>query len=227
MILVYAPYGTHPSTKNIKTYSIWQLENIDIVFYKNIVIEYEFIKKITYVALPLFIIITATSFIDHNIKIPQLLLTESPFTTSFSPSPISIYEILSSLWVALFFVISDVLLRMLFWHGRKELRYYFAKGCAEISKYGNNVKRMRYLILSLNSYNKYLQRYLKMQINDNVFSLIANKVLIDENELTNISSTFESDDELSAVKYLSKSIKLSEGQFLVKSRVTVRQIIIE
>lgn len=233
MIVVYAPYGTRPPKKDIKLFGISTpiAPNIDDDrFSTNVVIEYEYIKKITYVALPFFIVLTSASFIDHNIRIPALLLTEYPFTASFSPVPISIYQVLSSLWAALFFVVSGVLLRMLLWLGRKEFRYYFARGCAKIGQHEYGVRQIRYLILALDSYNKYLQRYLKIQINDKVYPLIALQVLADKTELTSIYNTFESNDELYPAQYLSRSQKISlppNEQFLVESKQTVRQTIIE
>jgi hypothetical protein len=159
MVVVYAPYGTRPPRKDVKLLgiSIPIPANIDETFSENIVVEYEYIKKITFVALPFFIVLTATSFVDHNIRIPSLLLTEYPFTASFSPMPISIYEVLSSLWAALFFVVSGVLLRMLFWLGRKEFRYYFARGCAKRSRREYGIRQIRYVMLALDYYNRYLQ----------------------------------------------------------------------
>jgi sporulation protein YlmC with PRC-barrel domain len=238
MVIVYAPYKTRPPRKDIKVSgtAILTTSNIDdSTFSRNVVIEYEYVKKVASIVLPFFIILTAASFVEHDIRIPPLLITEYPLTAPVSLATISISEVLSSSWAALFFVISGVLLRMLFWLGRKEFRYYFARGCAEISQseYGvklTRVKQIRYMMLALDSYNKYLKRYLGIQINDKVYSKVALKFLTDKDELKSISSSFKDNDELHPAEYLSDSQKISlppEEQFLVKGKESVRQIIIE
>jgi hypothetical protein len=48
-----------------------------------------------------------------------------------------------------------------------EYRFYYAKGCCEfISKIGDDVQKMKYLFLLLESYNKYLTRNTKFEIKD-------------------------------------------------------------
>ena len=65
------------------------------------------------------------------------------------------YELLSALWAGLFFTVSGGLLRILFWLGRKDFRYNFARGCAILSKdHKDSPAKLEYLMLSLNSYNK-------------------------------------------------------------------------
>ncbi|MDW3680141.1 MAG: hypothetical protein QOA14_11330, partial [Nitrososphaeraceae archaeon] len=50
---------------------------------------------------------------------------------------------------------------------RKRFRLYFAKGCLSIAKNSNDeVEKMEYLIKGLDSYNSYLKRHIKLEINE-------------------------------------------------------------
>jgi hypothetical protein len=182
-------------------------------FFKNVVLEYRLVKKIIYVALPLFIILTSLSFIQQNITLPFGLLIEN--SSQVRPSPISIYDILSAIWIGLFFTVSGGLLRMLFWLGRKEFRYNFAVGCAEMSQDKEEgqdkeeEQQLEYLLLSLESYNKYLRGLLKLRVNDLIFSNIALIYFDHKDEIKGIAASFKPDADagvLAPMKYLSEQI---------------------
>jgi hypothetical protein len=49
---------------------------------------------------------------------------------------------------------------------RKEYRYYFAKGSFILTTKTDEDKKMKYLDLMLDSYNKYLQRTIKVRIKE-------------------------------------------------------------
>ena len=56
---------------------------------------------------------------------------------------------------------------MAFALSRKRFRLYFAKGCLSISKNSNDeVEKMEFLIKGLNSYNSFLKRHIKLEINE-------------------------------------------------------------
>jgi hypothetical protein len=63
------------------------------------------------------------------------------------------------------------LLRIAFQIVRRRFRFYFAKGCFSIMiQKEEELKKIRYLKLGLDSYNRYLRRRLKYQISDNIIN---------------------------------------------------------
>ncbi len=67
----------------------------------------------------------------------------------------------------LFLTVLAGLLKMVFALSRKRFRLYFAKGCLSVAKNSNyEVEKMEYLIKGLDSYNSYLKRHIKLEINE-------------------------------------------------------------
>jgi len=102
---------------------------------------------------------------------------------------------------------------------KKEFRFYFAKACCKIiSGKNDEVKKMKYLFLLLSSYNKYLQRNLKIEINDikKIYSIILYQ---DTNQqiqiIESICASLEG-DRLKLAKYLSSLQKIPDSEFYIK-----------
>jgi hypothetical protein len=87
-------------------------------------------------------------------------------------SPLMVFSnTLASIAIAAF-------LRLITQNLKREFRFYFAKACCKIiSEKNDEVEKMKYLFLLLSSYNKYLERNVKIEINDfkKIFSIILNK----------------------------------------------------
>lgn len=202
-------------------------------YYKNVVIEYWLVKKILFIAIPLFIILTTSSFADQRIKMPLGLLIDIPIyekSISENYQKEIFYQLLSALWAGLFFTVSGGLLRMLFWLGRKDFRYNFARGCAIISK-GHKDKhfKLEYMMLSLNSYDKFLQRTLRVKINELIYLKIMNVVLNNSDKINAIDSHFDSIDRLFPATELSKDsdLQLADNEFFVKGKVQATELLKE
>jgi cadmium resistance protein CadD (predicted permease) len=81
---------------------------------------------------------------------------------------------------------------MLFWLGRKDFRYNFARGCAIISnEHEDGHTKLEYLILSLNSYDKFLQRTLRVKINELIHLKIMKIALNNSEKIRTINSYFD------------------------------------
>jgi hypothetical protein len=126
--------------------------------FDNAVIEYEFVKKILYIAVPTFLILTvilptATPTIE--------LYSSIKLKTTLEQYGFTIAEIYSVL------VVFAGLLKIILALVRKHFRLYFAKGCLLlISEKKDEVENMNYFVKGLDSYNSYLRRNLHLQIND-------------------------------------------------------------
>lgn len=109
---------------------------------------------------------------------------------------------------------------MAFALSRKRFRLYFAKGCLSISKNSNDeVEKMEFLIKGLNSYNSFLKRHIKLEINEikKIYSKITTLPTKEKIETVNkIIQSFESGDTLEPVRYLSSLKDSTTELFLVE-----------
>jgi hypothetical protein len=190
--LIYPPYSTEKYFKKKSP--------------ENIVMEYEFIKKIMYVLSPWIILGIA-------------LLVVEQFIALSIPGPIlGIFAV--TILVATLSV-GSALIKILLLTVRKEFQLYFAKSCFHIlSKKEDEVEKIKYLKKGLNAYNKYLARQLGLQITGlrQIYSTISSSPAEEQNKLIElISKAFERDNKLEPLVCLSKFMKVPEGeQFLTK-----------
>ena len=87
-----------------------------------------------------------------------------------------------------------------------------------ITQKKNELEKFKYLILLLKSYNKYLERNLKIEIKDieKIYSLILNKQNNERNQtLNNICNMLEK-DRLDLGVYLKSLYNVPESEFYVK-----------
>ena len=120
----------------------------------------------------------------------------------------------------LFLTVLAGLLKMAFALSRKRFRLYFAKGCLSISKNSNDeVEKMEFLIKGLNSYNSFLKRHIKLEINEikKIYSKITTLPTNEKIETVNkIIQSFEYGDTLEPVRYLSSLKDSTTELFLVE-----------
>jgi hypothetical protein len=148
-----------------------------------------------YVGLPLLIIIMLISISTYQ--------PESP-------------NILSILLGGLILIVGATLLRIISTTIRKDFRFHYAKGCFQLlSQNADKAEKIDYIIMALNSYNKYLKRKIKLQISNinNIYSKIIADPLIDESEfIKSLSTAFQSDDNLQPTRTILNFLDIQNSQ---------------
>ncbi len=197
--------------------------------FENAVIEYEFVRHILLVALVMLIIILAFTII-----LPFVYsLFPPPLNTILNPEiinkPVVGQEILPLhviyyLRFYLFIIVLGAFLKLLFAVAKPEFRLYFAKGCFKIIKRKQNeADRMKYLIKGINSYNKYIKRWMNLQMSEltKVYSKISSASQDERGKIIDtLSASFDKgSDNLEPMKILLPFSKLTEEEFLVEQRV--------
>ncbi|HKQ21991.1 MAG TPA: hypothetical protein VJS91_08125 [Nitrososphaeraceae archaeon] len=211
MVLIYPPY---PAPFSIEKYFIKR-------GFESAVSEFELVRKILYVAIPLLIFFTVIDLLrplfEHFVsgEIVSMLTNNIVFYSARG---------------FLFLTVLAGLLKMAFALSRGRFRLYFAKGCLSITKSSNDeVEKMEYLIKGLNSYNSFLKRHIKLGINEikKIYSRIAILPAKEKSDTVNkIINSFESGDTLEPVRYLSslhdsKELFLAEESFEQKIKLQV------
>jgi hypothetical protein len=147
MVTIYPPY---PAPFSIEKYFVKR-------GFESAVSEFDLVRKILYVAVPLLIFFRVIDFLK-----PLFEQFVSDETISLFTQNIIFYSARGFL----FLTVLAGLLKMAFALSRKRFRLYFAKGCLSIVKNSNDeVEKMEFLIKGLNSYNSFLKRHIKLEIN--------------------------------------------------------------
>jgi hypothetical protein len=120
--------------------------------------------------------------------------------------------------MTLFFTVYFTFFSLIYSYIRRDFRFQFAKACMNvIENKKDEVNKIYYLMLGLNSYNKFLKRNLKFQFDD---ALVCSKIISssEKNQSLNlIIESFKDNDKLKPVSCLSNIIKPSDKeQFLVE-----------
>jgi YVTN family beta-propeller protein len=158
VLFLYPPYpAPYPSRKYFENRG-----------FHTAVIEYEYVKKILYVTVPLFIVLTALTtipFIQGQLELPVKSYLSISLKVVLQQPAFRVAQGIA------FFIVFAGLLKLIFAVARKKFRLYYAKGCFEIiNKWEYNkdkkdeVQKMGYVIKGLNSYNLYLHRHLNLHI---------------------------------------------------------------
>ena len=155
------------------------------------VLEYECIKKVLWIAIPLLSIIWPLSIVYSLVvgSIGQYM----PVFIQDADAAQHIKLIRLLLWL----VVGDAgLVKMVSLLMRKEFRFDVARGWVElVSKKKDEVEKMEYLMNGLDSYNKYIRKRLKTSINVfQIYSKIIHSPTDERNEsIRIIAKTFEID----------------------------------
>lgn len=166
--------------------------------FETAVVEYDYVKKILYVAAPLFIIITLVPFFQTQLD-PYVRDYLSVNLDEQLQHPA--FRISQGI---IFLIVFAGSLKLIFAVVRKRFRLYYAIGCFKIIRNWDDrrvqkdeVQKMSYVIKGLDSYNMYLQRHLDLHINDikSIYSKIGRLPLKRKNEaIRKISDIFLSDE---------------------------------
>lgn len=202
MIVIYPPY---PAPYSVEKYFKER-------GYEAAVTEFNFVKKILYVAVPLLIFFTIINLIQ-------------PFLENFFPAkqfitPVTDSIVFYSARGFLFLTVLAGILKMVFALVRKRFRLYYAKGCMALVKKSNDeVEKMGYIIMGLNSYNSYLRRYMNLQMKDikKIYSKLTTLPDKDKDaSIAKIMETFDSGDTLEPLRYLTQYKDSESDIFLVE-----------
>lgn len=180
-----------------------------------LVIEFEIVKKILIVTIPILGVLTVYIFLE--------------VTTSFlhwNTDGLSSDSFFLPVFYLQFLVYDIVIgagLRFLTQIAKKEFRFYLAKGyCIIATKKEDEFEKSRYLSLALESYNKYVRRRSEVEIKD--IKKIYSRFLYADDEEKNqiIKSICESleGDRLKLARYLSSVYKVPETEFFVSESIT-------
>lgn len=188
MVLIYPPY---PAPFSIEKYFVKR-------GFESAVSEFELVRKILYVAIPLLIFFTVIDILK-----PLIEQFVSEDVVAMFTENIVFYSARGFL----FLTVLAGLLKVVFALSRKRFRLYFAKGCLSIAKNSNDeVEKMEYLIKGLDSYNSYLKRHIKLEINEikKIYSKITTLPSKEKSDTVDrIIKSFEFGDSLEPVRYLS------------------------
>ena len=207
-------YGLYPLGFSTKNYFFKR-------GYKNIVREFEIIKKYLVITIPIVLFtLFAIPVIGIKIAIPYFSGTpyfwEITLLIGFFPYSFSIFLLIA--------VIAGSI-RIFIQMARKEFRFYFAKGCCSIIlETEDELEKVKYLFYVLDSYNKYLQRKINFEI-ALIKKTFSKFMCLEINDLNIIiKSVCESleADKLKLARYLIESGKISD-----KENVFVRQSLIQ
>jgi hypothetical protein len=246
ILALYPPYP-FPFSRHIEDY-------FERRGYKTAVMEYELVKKILYVAVPLLIITMIIIYIHDldykccikkNVKIHDKICpqwTRIGGLLGWMPKPVHImteivevhYDGFYFLKLFLFLIVIAASLKVIFAVSRARFRLYFAKGCFNfIEDRKDEVEKMRYFVMGLNSYNSYLRRQIKLEISDlkKIYSRIASSPTSAKDEVINRvckvfqKDMFEFEDyTLEPVRSLYKFLNIPDSQIFLTEEPLVNKL---
>ncbi len=201
--IVVIVYGVYPLIFTAEKY-------IKRQGYQNVVTEFEFIKKILFIGIPIMIILTATDRFFTYLQMNDYLISHYLLLYDFS------FAVLASSIA----VVVSALLRVATQVTKRQFRFYLARGYSIVAANKElDDDKVKYLFLSLDSYNKYLLRKINFGIK-NINKIYSDIIYADAKKKDEIiKSVCESldGDRLNLAIYLSKSYKVPDTeQFFIK-----------
>ena len=169
--------------------------------YSNVVLEYRVLKNFLLILIPLTIL--------NNL----FLILGSPnieLSGYFYNSLLQIL-LLNNVLAAFIRIITQVV--------KKDFRFYFAKGfCKIILDKNDEFEKMKFLFHLLNSYDKYLQRNLKIKINDinKIYSIVLSKDIEERDQITKAICNSLQGNKFNLAKYLSSLQQIPNSEFYIK-----------
>jgi hypothetical protein len=168
-----------------------------------LVLEFELIKKLLLIGI---LILIGTDIIIYlvSLSIPKTIVA-----TAFHAAVLE-FGLGISIGSLLRFVSLSI---------KKEFRFFFVKGCCAILREEKNtLKRTEYLFLALDSYDKYLQRQLKIKI-QGLGKVISNFISCNSEQrneiIESVCKSLEG-DRLQLAAYLSTLFDTSETELFVR-----------
>jgi hypothetical protein len=213
--------------------------------YVNVFFEFEFIKKFLIMSIFLIIILNVYFTFEPSLHLKEFFYIHPKVLTSnakigrpvdpqrkmpLTPEDIFAYTTPWALQMIIGWISFAGFLRIITQSTRREFRFYIAKACSKIiSEKENEFDKMKYLLLLLDSYNKYLHRNIKMRINniEEIYSIIYYKDSNERNQIIeSICGCLESENNiyriLKLAKYLSSIYLIPGSKFYVKESFAQR-----
>jgi hypothetical protein len=149
--------------------------------------------------------------------------------TNTSYVPVYIISPIFYLQVVIAWISFAGFLRIVTQSTKREFRFYFAKACCKIiSEKENEFDKMKYLLLLLDSYNRFLYRNIKMGINsiEEIYSIIYYKDTKERNQIIGLICGCLEDEKLKLAKYLSSIYQIPDSKFYVREPFAQRMKLI-
>ncbi len=179
-----------------------------------IVTEYQYIKKLLTIWIPIFSFTTIFIYGGGN----SYLYSMSQEGGGKHILNLFIYSVIVSLDVQSIIRIGGGLFRIMTQIGKKEFRLYFARGCCMIIlKSEDSLVKMNYLLMALDSYNKYLRRVVHFEIKD-IGKIYSKLLSLEDEEKANIIksvSEFLEGSKLELARYLLRLTKIPETELFI------------
>jgi hypothetical protein len=199
VLLIAIPYGLYALRKKS--------------FKNRMVIEFEYVKNIIVVEISILVAYIVLFRIHMFWQVYHYL-----------PVPY-VWSIFWFLGLSLLYVVPGGLLWIILHLVRKEFRFYFAKACFIMSKEKDDFEKIKYLLMGLNSYNKYLRRKLRLEIEEvkKIYSKFVFAEIAEKREIIkSVCESVEADDLnttniLKLAKYLSTLSKIPETELFVET----------
>ena len=197
--------------------------------FENVIIEYRHLKKILYISIAILgALLISYYYLTFYLYYSGFKRTFD-WTTEQGRFEILLADMRLNINILLFMipiVPVSIIIKLLLEHARKEFRLYYAKGCFKIvsKKDTHELDKLVYFKIGLIWYNKFLKKNINLHINDilKIYSKIITHSPLDENKaLTSISESFDSEDCLKPLRYLSAFIPDTEaGHVLTRDSIT-------
>lgn len=189
--------------------------------FKNIVVEYHYIRDILYVIAPLFILSVLLNSMLLNLIQGMLCCSGQSYESFYTFQSILYSDYLLPFGINLAYSVIGGIIWIAIFFARKDTRFYLAKEYFKtIYNVRNNLSKAKYIVIGIKSYDRYLRRNLNLQIKD--VDKLCSKILIsdppiDQNVvIESMSTAFEDIDKLKPAKNLSKVLDIKKtDKFLV------------
>jgi hypothetical protein len=211
ILLIYPPY---PAPYSIKKYFLKR-------GFSKAVKEYEAVKQVLYVSVPLLIIVTSIMII-HDLR----LQTETTYPFPFEELSIFVRPYIDAFYpirVLLILIVLAGIIKLTLALIRRDFKLYYTRGCFVLLQDARNeAEEMRYFVLGINSYSSYLRRQMSLEINNlkKIYSVIAASREQKDTIMRKLSFLFLSDkkmeqDTLEPLRELSRLLDKPPSEILV------------
>jgi hypothetical protein len=205
IISVLVFYALFPTLISSKRY-------FDRQSFGSLVVEYHLLKRLICIGTPLLVLVLLVFFGQENLEKECFVKSEfkplKPICYSYTVLP------------AITLIVGGSIVRFVSNISKRDFRYYYARGCFQVSQDQNESEKMTYLNRALNSYDKYLKRNLKLQISNTakITSKIISDAAREQYDITaSISHAFLHDNKLKPIEYMLNLMDLKKTEnFLVK-----------
>ena len=196
-------YGLYPIS-----FSARRLSNKN---YANISIEFEFTKKCLFIGVPLLVVLIIISRIFTYFQLNGELLSHH----------FILYDLSFAILAASILGVTGALLRISTYTARKDFRLYLARGYCKLALKKSSLDKIKYLLLSIDSYNKFLLRKINIGVRniDKIYSDFIRTQAKNDNVLKSICEQLDR-QELDLAIYLSEISKVPDTeQFFIKETI--------